>query len=156
MQMNGTKYTAPGPGRYGYKNPFEAEYYFVEGMGFLPSDPREYEKRKIRRTSNVLGVSIILYFVVASFVAPVLTKLILLLAGFRHASETSYQFSQLVSYCLSMAIPFLVYKQLVGIPGRAAFPFKKPSRAVVGFGLPIGRGGAVGAVAAPSCKCLIA
>lgn len=122
---------------YNYRNPFEAEYYFVEGMGFVPVDPRSYEKQRIRGTGNALGACLLVYFATAVFLAPAVGRLFLqLLAGWRlQASESAYLVLQIFVYTCSMALPFSLYKHIVRIPLRAAFPFRKARGLFVGCGV---------------------
>ena len=121
---------------YNYRNPFEAEYYFVEGMGFVPLDPRSYEKQRIRGTGNALGSCLLVYVATAVFLAPTVGRIFFrLFAGWRlQASESAYLVLQIFVYVCSMVLPFSLYKHMVRIPLRAAFPFRKARGLFVGCG----------------------
>ncbi|MCI8350735.1 MAG: CPBP family intramembrane metalloprotease [Oscillospiraceae bacterium] len=122
---------------YNYQNPFGAEYYFVEGMGFVPVDPRSYEKQRIRGTGNALGACLLVYFATAVFLAPAVGQIFArLFAGWRfQASESAHLVLQIFVYLCSMALPFSLYKRMVRIPLRAAFPFRKGRGLFVGCGV---------------------
>lgn len=122
---------------YNYRNPFEAEYYFVEGMGFVPVDPRSYEKQRIRGTGNALGSCLLVYFATAVFLAPAVGKILFqLFAGWRfHVSESANLILEILIYLCSMVLPFSLYKRMVRIPMRVAFPFRRGRGLLVGCGV---------------------
>ena len=135
----------PSVGRYSYQNPFEAEYYFVEGMGFLPSNPRSYERSRIRRSANFAGICLLLFLLANCWIGPVLVGNIMrfLGMGHLHSSETVYRLYQLLLRLICLALPFWAYQAMVGIPTHAAYPFRKPHSQLVGCGMCMALGAGV-------------
>ena len=111
----------------------EQGYTFVHGYGFIPPPMVQQELRSIRHTANALGFSIILYYILSASITSYVTWMVVEVLmqgrvtenGQVVVSAATAQAINIISFVLLLLLPFLVYRALVHIPFRAAFPFRK-------------------------------
>lgn len=133
------------------KTEFYRQYYTQSNPNKqkMPRKANPYMK-KIRFSSTLLGLCIIIYLAVSYFVPAVLSAIALgisILTGNIYSigmgmsmNNTLNYAIELVSYILSYTIPFIIYGVLIAIPRKTALPLKRPKASVtfeavcVGFG----------------------
>lgn len=91
--------------------------------------PEYFEKKAVRKTALFTGILIVLYVLSSLFVSGFIQGFFTVFkfsVGTTAQKETIEQISFIVTYVLTMALPFFVFMLLTKIPAKTAFPLRKP------------------------------
>jgi len=103
-------------------DPFRDAYTFIAGMGFIPEDPIEREKRMLRRQSAVLAMAMFMFlFVGWGSQMNFLYRIIL-----HNASLSAQYIYSIIVSAMAFSAAIFFATLLTRMPRFAAFPVKKP------------------------------
>ena len=91
--------------------------------------PEYFEKKAVRKTALFTGILIVLYVLSSLFVSGFTQGFFTvfeLSVNTTAQKETIEQISFIVTYVITMALPFFVFMLLTKIPVKTAFPLRKP------------------------------
>lgn len=113
-------------------------YIYVEGSGFVSSEPPRQERRALATCANAAGLSLLLYLLLRSSLPSYVIRFFLLFCPqLRYINshllgpDWLVQLVQTLCALLSYAAPFLFYALLVRIPLRVALPMRRTPACVM-------------------------
>ena len=107
------------------------EYIYINGLGFANNLPSIKEKQLLKSYSCMAGVSIILMYFLSFFGHMTLTSLLgrTLFRFFPFLSSDFVYYigyiGEILTYLISILLPFFLYTKILGMPLSVALPFKK-------------------------------
>lgn len=108
------------------------EYTYVDGIGFAPCAPAITEKHIIKEYANGIGFILIVYLILSRLVPSILVKILSLMSSFFNIMSGRYidvdlslSFISVLSYIITITVPFLLYVMMYRIPRRVILPFSK-------------------------------
>lgn len=110
------------------------EHTYTEGFGFSPYPPYMVERKLISRCSNALMLTLVGYMLMLSFLNQFFNSAIFSLLPYEYYpsfSDAVTQVADILSYMLSLTVPFFIYAICIKIPVSAYLPFKRVSAKLV-------------------------